>query len=560
MKILFFLLMCLAGSIPPLSGQQIISLTAGSFNQYDPAWSATGDTLAFVSDQGGVQHICLLPLKSDAVEVFAAGPAQKIHPVWNFATNAIAFSSDSTSNQEIFSKLLAAGSQPVNLTNAPSSEESVSFNTDGSKMVFNSDRAGGNWDVYCQDNPTGQIVRLTQHPANDGEPVFSPDGSKIAFVSGRSGNQEIWVMNADGSNPLQLTNHPQLDIMPCWTPDGEAVTFASNRNGNFDLFTVALDDGATVAEIATPSNEVYPAWSPSGQYLAFTANYDGNDNIYLLMKPVQIPFNSQVIADGKLSPGEWTTSKSFSIYQSDRTIVFRAAHNGEALLLSVDLQNTTPGNQLRFPEVLFDCGNHKSTGWLADDWWFHVSATDCHYQGAWSNYANCLPEQPDWTGIPNFSTNPNDPLVDSIEIAIPLTMLDVSLTDTIGFALDATNTTDAWEFWPLKATIGQPSGWGTLFFGPVATGTPVLPGSKGALLFPNPAGSEFNIRLPHLDDPLVSVTMFDLRGRMVAREEVEAVESGLYRMQASELIPGFYFVQLRTNTHKEIVSKIFINL
>ena len=47
---------------------------------------------------------------------------------------------------------------------------------------------------------------------------IQPDGSKIAFVSDRDGNYDIFVMDADGSNPTNLTNSPADDVMPAWSP------------------------------------------------------------------------------------------------------------------------------------------------------------------------------------------------------------------------------------------------------------------------------------------------------------------------------------------------------
>ena len=65
--------------------------------------------------------------------------------------------------------------------------------------------------------------RLTNHPASDQVPVFSPDGTRIAFQSARDGNQEIYIMTADGSGaPTNLSNNPALDSLPEFSPTARA--------------------------------------------------------------------------------------------------------------------------------------------------------------------------------------------------------------------------------------------------------------------------------------------------------------------------------------------------
>jgi Tol biopolymer transport system component len=63
-------------------------------------------------------------------------------------------------------------------------------------------------------------------------PAWSPDGTRIAFMGGPDGPTEydIWVMNADGSNPVQLTDSPGPDWWPAWSPDGTRIAFASVRD------------------------------------------------------------------------------------------------------------------------------------------------------------------------------------------------------------------------------------------------------------------------------------------------------------------------------------------
>ena len=78
------------------------------------------------------------------------------------------------------------------------------------------------------------LINLTKHPAKDGSPDWSPDGNQIAFSSNRDGNREVYVMNADGTNPINLTNHPARDGGADWSPDGMRIAFSTNRDGNWE--------------------------------------------------------------------------------------------------------------------------------------------------------------------------------------------------------------------------------------------------------------------------------------------------------------------------------------
>lgn len=75
------------------------------------------------------------------------------------------------------------------------------------------------------------MTRLTDNPEVDRTPTWSPDGSRIAFHSKRDANNDVYVMNADGSNIIRLTDNPAWDGAPSWSPAGNQIAFhSSNRS------------------------------------------------------------------------------------------------------------------------------------------------------------------------------------------------------------------------------------------------------------------------------------------------------------------------------------------
>jgi len=145
-----------------------------------------------------------------------------------------------------------------------------------------------NSDIYLLDVDAalqgGQpaLQRLTTDSATDFDPTWLPDGSQIAFRSQRDGNDEIYIMNSDGTCQLNLTNNPADDWSPAFSPDGTQIAFAHFFDSNsFSDIAVINADGSGMLRLTTSHGE-YPAWSPDGTRIAFTSARDGNYEIYVM--------------------------------------------------------------------------------------------------------------------------------------------------------------------------------------------------------------------------------------------------------------------------------------
>jgi Tol biopolymer transport system component len=119
----------------------------------------------------------------------------------------------------------------------------------------------------------------------DSQPTYSPDGSMIAFISDRSGNDNLWIAQADGSHPRPLSTltDNSIFISPAWSSDGKSV-YVSRFNPDinaFQLFRFSLDgspsEQLTFAKSTptTPKPYRYSALgaapSPDGRYLYYEA-------------------------------------------------------------------------------------------------------------------------------------------------------------------------------------------------------------------------------------------------------------------------------------------------
>ena len=139
------------------------------------------------------------------------------------------------------------------------------------QIVFESD-IEGRPKIYLLDLAEARVTQLTFDASyRDERPVWSPDGRRIAFSSTRSGSYDLWVMSADGSDPVQVTDHAAPDQDPSWAPDGRSLYFTSERDGRGELYQVDLETRRVERITSGFDRSIMPAVSPDGRHLAYAA-------------------------------------------------------------------------------------------------------------------------------------------------------------------------------------------------------------------------------------------------------------------------------------------------
>jgi dipeptidyl aminopeptidase/acylaminoacyl peptidase len=130
----------------------------------------------------------------------------------------------------------------MNLTNDAVFDYAPAWSPNGSKIVFEVYDGNDN-DLFVINWDGSGRTQITDNTVNAGGAEWSPDGTKLAFHQGTVGEHEIFVMNADGTGaPTNITNSPGDDLAPAWSPDGSRIAFASQRDGDYlDLYTMHSD-------------------------------------------------------------------------------------------------------------------------------------------------------------------------------------------------------------------------------------------------------------------------------------------------------------------------------
>jgi Tol biopolymer transport system component len=185
------------------------------------------------------------------------------------------------------------GSELINLTNSLGYDAEGSYSTDGSKILFASNRdAYGRslsiaenklladdsayfMDLYVMDADGGDVEQLTFSPGYDGGPFFSPDNKKVLWrrFNPDGNSAEIWTMDIDGSNQRQLTADAMVAWGPYFHPSGDYIIYSSNVLGhaNFELFMIdpeGLKEPVRVTN--TDGTDILPVFSPDGLNLAWS--------------------------------------------------------------------------------------------------------------------------------------------------------------------------------------------------------------------------------------------------------------------------------------------------
>jgi Tol biopolymer transport system component len=181
-------------------------------------------------------------------------------------------------------RVAVTGGAPERVASTGQNSYSPAISRQGDRLAYNvsfidSDiwRVGGPGDAGRRSAPTKLISSTRQ----DHSPQYSPDGTHIVFASDRSGSDELWVCESDGSNPAQLTFFNDTVVgSPRWSPDSRQLVFDARPNGNADIYVMSAEGGRPRPLTSEPSHDVMASWSRDGRWVYFCSSRSGTRQIW----------------------------------------------------------------------------------------------------------------------------------------------------------------------------------------------------------------------------------------------------------------------------------------
>ena len=131
---------------------------------------------------------------------------------------------------------------------------------------------------------TPPLTQLTFGDFHQKDPSFSPDGTKIVYSSKEDGGDyyDIWMMDANGNNPVQITDNSYNEEYPSFNSNGSWIVYHQDSWGRTDLDINIIDfNGTILYYIGEPSYDYYPRFSNDGNYIVYSKGYFLREDIYL---------------------------------------------------------------------------------------------------------------------------------------------------------------------------------------------------------------------------------------------------------------------------------------
>jgi Tol biopolymer transport system component len=255
-----------------------------------PVFSPDGKWIVFTRSFGPrARELFVVPASGGSERQLTFEQQPTYGAAWTGDSKEIVFSSNQGGGGESLWRIPLGGGTPRRLASTFGGAFYPSISRKGDQLIYTesfrdtnnylSEGAGfnGRSVLHHFGSPRGLIVSSRR----DDSPNILGTDDRIAFVSKRTGNEEIWICDRDGRNPLQMSSFAGPDTgTPRWSPDGRWVAFDSSAAGNPNIYIVSVEGGPPRKLTSGPHGNYMPSWSVDGKRIYFKSDRSGSDQIW----------------------------------------------------------------------------------------------------------------------------------------------------------------------------------------------------------------------------------------------------------------------------------------
>jgi len=266
----------------------------------DPPKEASGDFVPAVSPDGReVAFVRRLADYNDDLFVAelhdgnTAGAPRRItsdrqgksSPVWTTDGKEIVYAAGEATSFLAMYRVRASGGPAVRLAGVGDYATFLAIAPKGHRLVYSRQFLDVNiWRMPLASGPGGSVgppIKFLSSTRYETSPAYSPDGKRIAFSSNRTGVRQIWVADADGSNPVALTNFTEgVAGSPRWSPDSQTIVFDARPEGLSDIYSIRANGGTPKRLTDNPAEDHLPCYSADGRWIYFASMRSGQRQLY----------------------------------------------------------------------------------------------------------------------------------------------------------------------------------------------------------------------------------------------------------------------------------------